>query len=132
MMIELRFSTIEFRSWGVRVRFPDGPFADGTPHPGMTHYHVISHRCGYGDDVLRYCQEHDFAHAFVEERLFMRPSRVLRGIATGKMLGGPEAAYEEAFAQMFQRWLRTGERPIVSGVDWDALKREAVGLLDGA
>jgi hypothetical protein len=131
-MIELAHCNIKFEPWGVRVVFPDGLYADGTPHPGMPHYHVIAHRCGYGDDLVAYCREHDFAHAFVEERLHYRPSRVLRGIATGRMISGEDAAYEEAFAQMFQRWVRANERPLLAGVDWDALKREALGLLDGS
>jgi hypothetical protein len=46
------------------------------------------------------------------------------------MLSGYRSAYEEIAAQTFQRWLRANERPIVSGVDWDRLKAEALELLD--
>lgn len=42
------------------------------------------------------------------------------------MPGGLEATYEEIMAQTMQRWLRAGERPITSGVDWDHLKKLAL------
>jgi len=43
--------------------------------------------------------------------------------------------YREVFAQRADRlaWLRddpTGERPIIGGVDWDALKTRCLDLLD--
>lgn len=45
------------------------------------------------------------------------------------MLSGRESVEEEIAAQVLQRWLRANERPIVSGVDWDAMKRDALELL---
>lgn len=127
-MIELKYSKIAFTDRGCCVFFHDGSCCNAIPHD-IPHYHVIAHRLGYGDDRMRYCREHEFAHLFVEERLHDRPSRVLWAIAHDQMLTGPEAAYEESFAQVFQRWLRAHERPILSGVDWDGLKRDALALL---
>jgi len=128
-MIELRYCGISSNGLAVITAFADGTFADAIPHD-THHYHVISHRLGYGDDIMRYTLEHEFSHSFIEERLHNRPSRVLWGVAHNQMLTGPEAAYEEMMAQAFQRWLRAGERPIVGGVDWDTLKNDALRLLD--
>jgi hypothetical protein len=129
-VIKLKYASIDFTDWGCRTTFNDGAYADAIPHH-TPHYHVIAHRTGYGDDVLAYCQEHEFCHLFLEERLYDRPSLVLTGVATLKMLNGREAAYEEVAAQTFQRWLRANERPICSGLDWDGLKRDALDLLNG-
>ena len=127
-MIELKYATVFFMDWGCRTCFDDGTSADAIPHH-TNHYHVIAHRLGYGDNVLAYCQEHEFCHSFLEERLHNRPSQVLWGVAHGNMLSGPAATYEELAAQTFQRWLRANERPISSGVDWDTLKAQAQEFL---
>jgi hypothetical protein len=126
----LKYATLTFDPKGCSTWFEDGKCAPAVPHD-THHYHVIAHRCGYADDIMAYCREHEFAHSFMEERLQDRPSRVLWGVAHNQQLSGPEAAYEEMMAQAFQRWLRAGERPIISGVDWDALKRDALRLLEG-
>jgi hypothetical protein len=84
---------------------------------------------GYGDDILRYCQEHEFAHSFVAERLLDRPSMVLSALARGAVVSGRVATFEELTAQAFQRWIKAHERPIISGVKWDALKTDALTLL---
>jgi hypothetical protein len=48
-------------------------------------------------------------------------------------LTGRQAAYEEFFAQGFQRFLRSNERPIPSGLPKiDAWKAEALHLLSSA
>jgi hypothetical protein len=127
-VIRLEFCTVEFHPWGARTTFPGGETVDATPHD-THHYHVISHRCGYGDDVMAYCREHEFAHAFVAERLRGAKSVVLWGLAIGQMPDRGAVTYEEVVAQAFQRWLRAHERPIISGVDWDALKADALELL---
>jgi hypothetical protein len=129
-MIDLLYCSVKWEPWGVRVLFPDGVHADGAPHD-TAHYRVIAHRLGYGDDIMAYAREHDFCHAYVEQELHRRPSRVLRGVAVGKYAPTADAVYEEIMAQTLQRWLRTNERPIVSGCDWDALRRGALELLDG-
>jgi hypothetical protein len=121
-MIRLKYAKVLFTDWGCKTVFLDGTEADAIPHD-THHYHVVSHRLGYGDDVLAYCQEHELAHSFIEEKLHNRPSRVLWGVAHGSMLSGPAATYEELVAQQFQRWVRASERPISSGVDWDGLRR---------
>jgi hypothetical protein len=41
------------------------------------------------------------------------------------------ATYEEMMVQGVQRLLRAAERPIIGGVDWDALRSDALTLLDG-
>ena len=129
-MIELKHCTVEqVDGWRVVVRFRDGTTCDALPDLGP-HYHVIAHRCGYGDDVARYCFEHEFMHCFAEQFFHDRPSRVLWAIAHGSMLTGRAAAYEELVAQTCQRWVRANERPIIGGVDWDRFKREALGHLD--
>jgi hypothetical protein len=95
----------------------------------MPHYHVIAHRCGYGDDLLAYAREHELFHLLVEEWLFDRPSRILWGLAHGRPLGAHDAAYEEMMAQAAQRFVRAAERPIIGGVGWDGLKARALDLL---
>jgi hypothetical protein len=112
----------------VTVTFPDGAWVNAVPHD-THHYHVIAHRCGYEDDILAYCREHEFAHAFLEERLHDRPSQVLWRLAHHLPTDDRTHAYEEIATQAFQEWLRTARRPITSGVDWIRLKREALRLL---
>lgn len=129
--IRLRHCRLDVFDWGCATRFEDGSSAPSVPDWVGAHYAVIAHRTGYGDDRLAYCVEHDFAHSFVAEKLFDRPSEVLLSLAHGKTLSGRRAAYEEIAAQVFQRWLRANERPIIGGCDWDGWKREARGLLEG-
>lgn len=128
--ITLRHCRVRFWEWGCETIFSDGSSVPSVPHE-TPHYFVISHRCGYGDDLLSYCCEHDFAHSFVAEKLLDQPSVVLSGLARGHSMPGKAAAYEELVAQVFQRFLRGGERPIVGGCDWDAWASEALELLDG-
>lgn len=130
-MIQLRFCTLEFTDWGAQTTFDDTSSVDAVPHD-THHYAIISHRLGYGDDVLAYCQEHEFAHAFVAERLLDDRSIVLWGLAHGKPVPRGEGLFEEMAAQTFQRWLRANERPIISGADWDELKHDALELLSAA
>jgi hypothetical protein len=129
-MIVLKFGCIEFTSSGCTTIFADNRKWSAQPHH-TPHYHVIAHRCGYGDDLLRYAQEHDFCHLFVAERLRERPSVVLHALAHGREPDPGEGLYEEMAAQTFQRWLRANERPILGGFDWDALKSEALSHLQG-
>jgi len=131
-MIRLQYCTMEYTDWGIMTRFADGTEVGAYPHPEMPHYHVIAHRCGYGDDLMAYCREHEFAHEFVCETLLGTPSRILVTLAAGKMPDPAPSAFEEMAAQQFQRWLRANERPILGGVDWDALKAEALRLLADA
>ena len=119
--------------YGALIRIDGGCEVRTWPHPSQPHYHVIAHRCGYGDDLMAYCFEHDFCHLFLCERLANRLSPVLYEQAGGTFedfRGGTWPAWEEIAVQAFQRWLRANERPIIAGVDWDALKAEALALLD--
>jgi hypothetical protein len=130
-LVQLRYASIERTDFGCVTHFLDGAFVNSVPHD-THHYHVISHRCGYGDDILAYNFEHDFLHSFLCEFLFDEPSKVLWGEAHGESLLGEHAAFEEISVQTFQRFLRANERPIVSDVDWDHLRREAMAMLEAA
>lgn len=131
MTIILRHSILDFTDEGCITYFQDGTSIGAAPHD-THHYHVVSHRLGYGDDVLAYCREHELAHLFTEERLHDRPSRVLWELAHGRLLNGADACVEEIAAQVFQRWVRAHERPIVAGLPWDALKIDFLALLTPA
>jgi hypothetical protein len=128
--IPLQFACFDVYPDFVRTVFTSGGAVDGAPHPEMPHYHVIAHRCGYGDDLMAYCLEHEFCHSFLSEQLHGRPSRVMFALAHGRPIAPGRAAEEEMATQMFQRWLRAHERPIVGGIDWDRLKQEALTLLE--
>lgn len=127
-MIILCHCTVEFPDWGAVTRFPDGTSVDATPHD-THHYHVIAHRLGYGGDTLAYCQEHEFAHAYMCQELLGSRSMVLWSLAHGHTPPKGEGLLEEMAAQQFQRWLRANERPILSGCDWDRLRDRARHLL---
>lgn len=120
-MIRTRHAFVRRQDWGCIVLFTDGAQCPAQHFPEDPHYRVIAHRCGYQDDTLAYCQEHETAHLIVEEVLHQRPSRVLWGLAHDAPLDPKDAAYEEGMAQMLQRFVRARERPIIGGVDWDAL-----------
>lgn len=127
-MIRLRRVVIEPTEWGCVSRFDDGSSFGAHEHQ-TPHYHVISHRCGYGDDLRAYCIEHEFSHHFLAERLGGGVSPIIWALAHRETPEPGAAAIEELAVQAFQRWLRANERPIVGGTDWDALKRDALALL---
>jgi hypothetical protein len=123
-MIVTTFAYILPRPWGCIVKFDHGKPVPAQHHPDDFHYRIIAARCGYQDDTLAYAREHEVAHLVAEEVLFGRPSRVLWGLAHDEPLDPAEAAYEEAMAQMLQRFARANERPIIGpGIDWDAMRR---------
>jgi hypothetical protein len=126
--VTLKYCTIHFYDWGCVTRFPDGSECPSIPH-NAPHYFVIAHRCGYGDDILRYCHEHDLAHALIEEAVHDRPSFVLASLAHGETPSAELCLYEELAAQTLQRWARANERPIIGGIDWDALRTRFLALL---
>jgi hypothetical protein len=130
--MRLKYAEITFYSWGCETNFSHGRKpVRSTPHPEDPHYHIISHRCGYLDDVRSYCWEHDLAHLFIEERLFDRPSRVLLAVAQERTLSGDESMYEELAAQSLQAFVRANVEPIVAGVDWRKLKHDFLAMLEG-
>lgn len=129
-MLQLRYCSVEWTKEGSRVVFPDGTDTCAYPHPEQPHYHVIAHRCGYTDDLMAYCREHDLAHAVVAEEWRNEPSYVLLASAAGH---APEdrgrVLYEECAAQLLQRWARTNERPIIEGWSWTALRSVFLGYV---
>lgn len=129
-MIHTLYARVEPAEWGCTVAFADGAATPAQHWPDDPHYRVIAHRAGYQDDTLAYCREHEVAHLVVEEVLHDRPSRVLWGLAHGCPLTPFDAAYEEIAAQALQRFARAAERPIVGGVDWDALKARFLEVLE--
>jgi hypothetical protein len=128
MTIRLRHCEVEWTPEGCLTCFADGSRIGAYPHD-TPHYHVIAHRTGYGDDLLAYCREHELAHALTQELLHDRPSPILWALAHGEMPSGRAAAEEEAFAQMFQRWVRANERPIIGGLPRDAWKTRFLELV---
>lgn len=133
-MIRLNYCDIEWAFYGSRIVFFDGREVSAWPHPEIPHYHVISHRCGYGDDLLAYCREHELAHVLVAQELRQWCSFVLDCHAREVTPYAGLAIMEELAAQTLQRWVRANERPIVADFDWDELKRKFlyyVELLDG-
>lgn len=125
-MLILKYCTINWTPWGCATDFPDGTNLESFPHE-IPHYYVIAHRCGYGDDLLDYCREHDFFHAFCEEYFHNRASPVLWGLA--HQMDVEDSTYEELLVQSCQRWVRGNERPIIGNIDWDDFKKQSIGLL---
>jgi hypothetical protein len=126
-MLQLRYCSIEWTEAGARTVFPDGAETTAWPHPEQPHYHVISHRCGYGDDVLAYAREHELAHALVGEEILREPSHVLDSLAHGVTPDRGLAVVEEMAVATLLRWVRANERPIIADWDWDALKAVFLG-----
>lgn len=129
-MLQLRHCSIEWTDKGARVSFLGGHETEAWPHPEDHHYHVISHRLGYGDDLMAYCREHELAHAFIAEELMDAPSYVLRMLARGAAPDQKIAVVEEMLVATLLRWVRANERPIVGGCDWDKLKARFLGAVD--
>ena len=129
-MIQLAHSKLEWTDYGCLTTFNDGKSIASIPHWQDHHYHVIAHRTGYEDDLLRYTREHDFCHLFVSEKLHDIPSPVLWALAHGEELPAQSAVFEEALSQILQRYIRANEQPIIAGVNWGELKAEALRLLD--
>jgi hypothetical protein len=129
-MIHLDHCTVEWTDAGARTVFRDGTETHAYPHYDDPHYVVIAHRCGYGDDLLAYCREHELAHSFLLQELRGIASHVLEGQAHDRIVRSGVAVPEEMSVQMFQRWCRANERPIVAGCDWDDLKQRFLQYAD--
>lgn len=132
---------------GCYSRFADGSTWGSQPHD-TPHYLEIATRCGYlgletvttwpldpTDEQcaaarLAYCREHEVCHHVVGAVFYKGPSPVLYALAHGGDVTPEQAALEEAMVMTLQRWFRAGERPIIGGVDWDALKLRLALLLD--
>jgi hypothetical protein len=127
--IQFKYCWIDRTDYGCISTFNDGTFVKSCPHPELPHYAVVSHRMGSGDDLHEYAAIHDFCHHWTHEYLFSEPSPSLWGVAHRQPVPDRAAAYEEAVVMTFQRWLKTNERPIIAGVDWDDMKHKALKLL---
>jgi hypothetical protein len=127
-VIRIGTATLTKYDGGCFTSYDDGS-SYGAHHHDTPHYHVISHRCVYGDDLARYCFEHEACHHIVAEWIGGHTSKVLWQLARGRDPDPYDATSEEALAMTFQRWLRANERPIIGGVDWDGLKARALALL---
>ena len=133
---------------GCYSRFADGSTWGSQPHD-TPHYLEIATRCGYleaapapwgfagPDQVEReaaarmaYCREHEVCHHVVGAVFYKGPSPVLYALAHGGDVTPEQAALEEAMVMTLQRWFRASERPIIGGVDWDALRLRLALLLD--
>lgn len=121
-MMRMKYCAIEWTEQGSQIRFDNGLICSSIPHD-THHYYVIAHRCGCGDDVHMYCRDHELAHVILSEVLERRAPRVLLETAQyGHALDWGASIMEECTAQMLQRWVRCGERPIIGNCDWDALR----------
>lgn len=123
MKLDLKHCSVEWTPLGSTVSFPNGEHCGSRPHRDNFHYRVISHRLGYGDDVMAYCREHDLAHALLSEEFADGPPIAL--LETAKYGAALDVGYnimEECTAHVLQRWIRANERPIIGNCDWDGLK----------
>lgn len=128
-MIRIGQATVQYTPDGCVSRYSDGTSYGAHPH-NTPHYHVIAHRCGYGDNILAYAREHEVCHHIAAEWVGGHVSEVIWPLAHGYEPDLADAVFEEAMAMTIQRWLRANERPIIGGVDWDDIKRRALALLD--
>ncbi len=127
--IHIEDCRIEYTPYGCTTIFADGASVDAIPHDTF-HYHVIAHRLGYQDDILAYCREHEVAHELISQYVAGTHSEVLWCLAHGKVAAPAVVTYEELAVQALQRFVRANERPIVSGVDWDALRTYLYEVVD--
>jgi len=126
--VEIGNATVEYTPGGCVTRYPNGASYGAHPHD-THHYHVIAHRCGYGDDILTYAREHEVCHHVVGLWIKGGGSDVIGPLAHGQEPNPTKAVLEEALVMTFQRWLRANERPIIAGVDWDSLKARTLEAL---
>lgn len=129
-VVTAKHCVVNIADYGCVTIFPDNSMFGAHPHD-THHYHVISHRLGYGDDIWAYCVEHEIAHVVVAEFFHDRASHVIWELAHQREPAAMETLHEEVLAQMLQRWARTHERPILGGVDWDGLKAKFLHAVGG-
>ncbi len=73
MIVRLRSVSVVYTPEGCVSHLSDGTSYGAVPHD-TPHYHVVAHRCGYGDDLLAYCREHEVCHHLLSEWLSRRSS----------------------------------------------------------
>jgi hypothetical protein len=125
----LRYCEVTFYDTFAWTQFSSGQGYGAVPSNDPC-YRTLAARLGYGEDLTRYCLEHDFLHSFIEQEVFDRPSPILYALAHD-LPPPPTTAYEEALVQMFQGFLRsdwdmTATQP---GLDWCAVRAKARILL---
>lgn len=129
-MIALRYCSIGWTAFGATTIFHSGREVSAWPHWDDHHYHALSHRLGYGDDLLAYAREHELAHSVAAAEFSNAPSYVLHALAHGEPIDQGRALLEEMAALTIQRWVRANERPLLSGCDWDSLRAEFIGYVE--
>jgi hypothetical protein len=130
MAILIGTVTIIYSDQGCVTYYPDGAMWGAYPHD-TEEYRTIANRLGYGADILKFCQEHDAMHSILADWLGYTEQGVIWKLAHGEHVSPSDAVREEALVQAAQRWIRAGERPIISDCAWGDLKARAVSLLGG-
>jgi hypothetical protein len=97
-------TVIEMLLTGTRVILPDGSLVFGEPHDSEQ-YRETARRCGYGDDTLALCRDHDPCHAILCDWLGLPDSPALRA-AIGLDADPVVAAAEEDAVLSLQRFCR--------------------------
>lgn len=144
MTIRINEATVTYTPDGAVTRYDDGSHYGAQPHD-TPHYDEIARRCGYwtwsayrgqppadkrAAARLAYCREHEVCHHIVGGLFYGGHSPILWSLAHGSEVTAEAAALEEAMVMTVQRWIRANERPIIGGVDWDAVRRGALKALD--
>lgn len=97
-------TVVEVLATGSRIILPDGTIVFGEPHYSES-YQETARRLGYGEDVLRLCQEHDPAHAWLADAIGLKESPALRAAIGGAVDPAIASADEEATMSL-QRFCR--------------------------
>lgn len=116
-MIQLKFCSVEWTTFGARTVFADGLECSTWPHDSED-YRLIADRLGYGFDTLAFARDHDLAHACVSEWVHDQRSPTLYAVAQGQSLPWTATLFEELAAQTLQRLVRQNVRPVAGGFDW--------------
>jgi hypothetical protein len=116
-------------SVGVTVEFFDGSTIDGTPHD-TPHYYLVSNRTGYGDDIFKFCVEHDLFHAWVYQYFKGQVSPIQWALAHDNEMNPFDAMIEELLVQTCQVFIRGNVRPSIGSIDWDHFKIATTNMLD--
>lgn len=122
MIIELRYSSLQFTPEGATTYFDDGSKWGALPHPEQGHYQYLAYRYGHDGDTLAYCRVHELLHHLLAES-FSCHSPILWALAHGEKTTPMIAAAEEALVHTLHRFVMTGEPPLIEGVAWQALKQ---------
>ena len=127
---ELRYCTVTWYDGWCWTEFDETGEGWGAIPSHDEHYYRLAARLGYGDDIKRYCVEHDTCHSLVEQEVFDRPSPIIWNLAHG-LTHPKDTVYEEALVQFFQAFLRGGWEMTAAApdIDWWAIREKAWLLL---